>query len=122
MWREWGRSIDLRDSTTPLQQTTDSALLVLAQALPLPMLVALASGLVRGEPTVADTLIAINAALVLVRVLLLGALAGSYERPGLAFWLSPLADPLAVFRVLSSTLRRPRIWRGRTYSGGAARR
>ena len=47
---------------------------------------------------------------------LLAALAGSYERPGPAFWLSPFADPLAVFRVLLSTVRRPRAWRGRQYA------
>jgi hypothetical protein len=54
-----------------------------------------------------DALVAINGAFVLIRVLLLGALAGSYERPGPTFWLSPLADPLASLRVLVSTLRRP---------------
>jgi len=61
-----------------------------------------------------DALFAINAAFVLIRVLMLGALAGSYERPGVAFWLSPLADIAAVFRVLLSTARRPRAWRGRS--------
>ena len=116
MWREWGRSIDLRDSTSPVRQAVDGVLLVLAQALPVPMLIALAIGVVRGEPNVIDALIGINAAFVLIRVLLLGALAGSYERPGIPFWLSPLADPLAVFRVLLSTVRRPRAWRGRTYA------
>jgi dolichol-phosphate mannosyltransferase len=116
MWREWGRSIDLRDSTTRGRQLVDAVVLLLAQALPLPILVATASGAITAPPTVTDALIAINAALVLVRVLLLGALVGSYERPGVAFWLSPLADPLAVFRVLLSTVRRPRSWRGRTYA------
>ena len=115
MWREWGRSIDLRDSTTPARQAVDAVLLVLAQALPLPLLLALASGLVRGEPNVTDALIAVNAAFVLIRVLILGALVGSYERPGVTFWLSPLADVAAVFRVLVSTFRRPRGWRGRSY-------
>ena len=115
MWREWGRSIDLRDSTTPTRQAVDAILLVLAQALPLPLLVALATGVVRGAPNVTDALIAVNAALVLIRVLMLGALAGSYERRGVTFWLSPLADLAAVFRVLVSTVRRPRAWRGRSY-------
>ena len=115
MWREWGRSIDLRDSTRPIWLVVDSVLLVLAQALPLPLLIAIASGLVRGAPNVVDALVAINAAFVLIRVLILGALAGSYERPGVAFWLSPLADIAAVFRVLLSTIRRPHAWRGRSY-------
>ena len=116
MWREWGRSIDLRDSTKPVWLAVDSVFLVLAQALPLPLLVAIACGVVRGAPNVVDALFAINAALVLIRVLMLGVLAGSYERPGVAFWLSPLADIAAVFRVLLSTVRRPRAWRGRSYA------
>ena len=115
MWREWGRSVDLRDSTTPIRLAVDGVFLVLAQALPLPLLVAIASGVVRAAPNVVDALVAINAAFVLIRVLILGALAGSYERPGVAFWLSPLADIAAVFRVLLSTARRPRAWRGRRY-------
>jgi len=116
MWREWGRSIDLRDSTKPVWLAVDSVFLVLAQALPLPLLVAIACGVVRGAPNVVDALFAINAALVLIRVLMLGVLAGSYERPGVAFWLSPLVDIAAVFRVLLSTVRRPRAWRGRSYA------
>jgi dolichol-phosphate mannosyltransferase len=116
MWREWGRSIDLRDSTSRVRQAVDLVLLVFAQALPIPILAAVAAGLRNGSPTAMDVLIGINAAFVLMRVGLLAALAGSYDRPGLAFWLSPFADPVAVFRVLLSTVRRPRAWRGRQYA------
>ena len=49
------------------------------------------------------------------------AIAASYQRPtklslasGL-FWLSPLADPLAVVRILLSSLKTPTQWRGRIY-------
>jgi dolichol-phosphate mannosyltransferase len=89
---------------------------VFAQALPIPILAAVAAGLIDGSPIVMDMLIGINAAFVLMRVGLLAAVAGSYERPGLAFWLSPFADPLAVFRVLLSSVRRRRAWRGRQYA------
>jgi dolichol-phosphate mannosyltransferase len=115
MWREWGRSIDLGDATSRTRLVLDVLLLVLAQALPLPVIAAVVSGAIAGPPNEIDTLIGVNAALVLIRVLMLGALAGSYERPGLTFWLSPLADPLAVCRVLLSIVRRPRRWRGREY-------
>jgi dolichol-phosphate mannosyltransferase len=97
MWREWGRSIDLRDSTRPYGWRSTACCWFSRQALPLPLLIAIASGVVRGAPNVVDALVAINAAFVLIRVLILGALAGSYERPGVAFWLSPLADIAAVF-------------------------
>ena len=40
---------------------------------------------------------------------------GADER-GFAFWLSPLADPLAALRICISSLRRPKAWRGRNYS------
>jgi dolichol-phosphate mannosyltransferase len=116
MWREWGRSIDLGDSTTPLRKFYDGALLLLAQALPIPLLVAIAAGAAAGASRlVVDALVGVNLALLLTRVLLLGALVKSYERPGPTFWLSPLADVPAVLRVLWSTVVRPRSWRGRTY-------
>ena len=116
MWGEWGRSIGLRDSTTRLRQIADACLLVLTLGLPLPLLAAIAARIVTASPDLIDAMVAINGALLLIRVLLLGALAGSYERPGPTFWLSPLADPLAVLRVLLSTVRRPRTWRGREYA------
>ena len=117
MWREWGRSIDLGDSTTRGRQLVDAALLVLVQALPLPLLVAMAAGLATaGSRVLMDVLLSVNAALMLIRVLLLGALVKSYQRPGVSFWLSPLADVAAVARVLWSTVVRPRTWRGRTYA------
>ena len=50
------------------------------------------------------------------RIMLQYALTGSYERRGIPFWLSPLADPLAAMRILLSSVRRPRSWRGRAYS------
>jgi dolichol-phosphate mannosyltransferase len=117
MWREWGRSIDLGDSTTRVRQALDGGLLVLTQALPLPLLVALATGAASTPSRVAmDLAVGVNAALMLVRVLLLAALVKSYQHPRLTFWLSPLADVPAVIRVLWSTLVRPRRWRGRTYA------
>jgi dolichol-phosphate mannosyltransferase len=116
MWREWGRSIDLRDSTTRARQLGDAVLLVLTLGLPLPLLLALGARVLVGSPNVIDALVAINAVLLLIRVLLLGALVHSYDKPGLTFWLSPIADPVAVARVIGSTVRRPRRWRGREYA------
>jgi dolichol-phosphate mannosyltransferase len=109
-WREWGRSLDLADSTTKAAQWWDVALLLVAQGTPLlGILLALWSG-ATGSP-----LLVTSGALLAIRVLLMGALRHSYESPGVAFWLSPLADPLAALRILMSTMRRPRAWRGRAY-------
>ena len=68
------------------------------------------------ELSAATPLLASSMALLAVRVLLQRALAPSYAERGLAFWLSPLADPLAALRICISTLRRPKSWRGRKYS------
>lgn len=113
MWREWGRSIDLRDATTPARQWGDVLFLTLVQALPLPLLV----GLLMARPAgaIAQVALGANAALVAVRALLLLPLRHSYDRARWTFWLSQLADPLAVARVLISTVARRRRWRGREY-------
>jgi len=86
-WREWGRSLDLKDATTRARQWADVVFLLVAQGTPL----------------------------LAVRLMLQRALAGSYAERGASFWLSPAADPLAALRILLSTLRRPTRWRGREY-------
>ncbi len=112
-WREWGRSLDLKDASSLSQIWGDLGFLLAVQALPLLVL----PGLLFAEPSL-PVLIAIglNASLLLVRWALLVALLPSYERVGWAFWLSPLADPLAVLRLALSTLSTPKRWRGRDYS------
>jgi dolichol-phosphate mannosyltransferase len=117
MWREWGRSLDLSGATHARQRWADVLLLVGVQALPLPTLIVLA---IAGTPSsVAIMLLAaVNATLLGIRLLLLPLLAPSYERTGLAFWMSWLADPVAVARIVISSVRPARSWRGRTYDAG----
>ena len=116
-WREWGRSLDLKDATTLPRQWADLLFLLLVQGLPLPALALLGglwlSGAPIGEP--ARFVALVSAVLVGVRTLLQFALAPSYAQTGLAFWLSPTADPAAAWRILLSTVQTPREWRGRTY-------
>ncbi|MEU4409733.1 glycosyltransferase family 2 protein [Streptosporangium sp. NPDC023963] len=102
VWREWGRSLSLRDATAPGWQVADLAVVWLAAALPVLRLVA-------GRPTRLDL------GLLAVRLLLAGALRGSYTRPGPGVLLSPLLDPLAALRLTQATLRPVRNWRGRVY-------
>jgi hypothetical protein len=52
----------------------------------------------------------------LVRLLAGVALALSYAVRGPAYWLSPLADPLAAIGPTVSSIRRPNSWPGRTYA------
>ncbi len=118
VWREWGRSIDLSDSTSTLRQWSDVLFLALVQGLPLPALIVLGAlqlaGVTLGEG--ARLLALFSGILIAVRVLLQRALAPSYARTGAPFWLSPLADPLAALRIVTGTLRRPTEWRGRKYA------
>ena len=65
--------------------------------------------------------IGLNFFLVAIRFALLFAVKSSYDqrRVSLAswlFWLSPLADILAVTRIFLSAFQVPKQWRGRVYS------
>jgi dolichol-phosphate mannosyltransferase len=116
-WREWGRSLDLKDSSSAIRQWGDVVFLLLVQGLPVPALLVIGAMLLSGRPLGdgARLIAMLSGALLAVRVLLQHALAPSYASRGVTFWLSPLADPMAALRILLSTLRRPREWRGRQY-------
>lgn len=103
-WRGWGRSLSLPGVDGRRRQLLDLAVVVLAQALPLPRLLTR-----RGD--------VIDAALLLVRLGTLGGTAKAYETRGMSYWLSPLADPLAACAIARGILRGGRqTWRGRSYA------
>ncbi len=115
-WREWGRSLDLKDASPPQQVWFDGAFLLAVQGLPILVL-----GICLGVQqwmrlsTLGLALLGLNAGLVLFRWGLLLGIAHSYSVRPWPFWLSPLADPLAVARIWVSSMTRPRSWRGRQY-------
>jgi dolichol-phosphate mannosyltransferase len=114
-WREWGRSLDLKDASTPFQTFADCLLLTAVQGLPIPLLIAF----VIWQPTPSlfiNILFWLNAFLVFIRCLLVFGIRTSYTEVGFWFWLSPLADPFAVIRIWISACTKPKSWRGRTYS------
>jgi dolichol-phosphate mannosyltransferase len=119
-WREWGRSLDLKDAASAVQTWSDVAFLLVVQGMPL--LVAIA-GLVAwwvgwGTPTILAAT-ALNGFLLALRWGLLWAIAPAYDlqeaTSAWLFWLSPFADPLAWLRILLSASQQPRQWRGRSY-------
>jgi dolichol-phosphate mannosyltransferase len=127
-WREWGRSLDLKDATTPAQLWSDVALLILVQGLPIPLTIAFGAWGWQDASLTVQFEIGLNLLLVAIRFALLFAIYPSYYRVGeaslkenrfslaaLLFWLSPFADPLAAFRILLSALQTPKQWRGRVY-------
>ncbi|HLO85962.1 MAG TPA: glycosyltransferase, partial [Nostocaceae cyanobacterium] len=117
-WKEWGRSLDLKDASSVAQTWGDLWLLLSVQGLPLLIVL---SYLFLPQPWQLPQLLllGLNIFLVVIRFALLLAIAPSYDRKnakgGWLFWLSPLADPLAVLRIFLSALRTPKEWRGRKY-------
>ncbi len=103
VWNGWGRSLALPGVEPRRRQLLDLAVVALAQALPLPRLLSR-----RGD--VIDLVLA---------ALRLGTLVGTrraYTRNDAAYWLSPLADPLAALAIARGIARGGRqTWRGRTY-------
>lgn len=117
-WQEWGRSLDLKDASSPSQVLGDLWLLLSVQGLPLIVVICLLFSLpLSFSPAL--FLLGLNLFLLLIRFALLFAIASSYDRSqsksNWALWLSPLADPLAFLRILLSSIRTPKQWRGRTY-------
>ncbi len=119
-WREWGRSLDLKDAASPAQIWGDWLLLLLVQGLPLPLTVCYLGIVSAGNPSLTLWLsLCLNLLLLLIRVGLNFAIAPSYDfsqaQAKWLFWLSPLADPLAVLRIFLSSRQTPKQWRGRSY-------
>jgi len=103
-WRGWGRSLALPGVEPRRRQLVDLAVVVLAQVLPIPRLV-----LGRGD--------VIDVVLTLTRIGTLVGTRRAYERTDVAYWLSPLADPVAAVAIARGIARRGRqTWRGRSYA------
>ena len=119
-WREWGRSLDLKDASSSEQVWGDLWFLTSVQALPWLGLPFLLMGLTADVPTLPVQLsLGLNASLIAARIALQWAILPSYDlsqaKGRWLFWPSPLADPLAVLRIWISSLQTPTSWRGRQY-------
>lgn len=102
-WNGWGRSLALPGVESLTRQAGDLAVVLAAQALPLPRLL-----LRRGD--------AVDVVLAACRIGTLCGTRRAFSRVDLAYWLSPLADLAAVAALARGILRRgSQVWRGRTY-------
>ncbi|MEN9243327.1 MAG: hypothetical protein Q6K81_00380, partial [Gloeomargarita sp. DG02_5_bins_242] len=111
----WGRSLDLKDATSRAQLWGDLWFLISVQGLP--VLLLCLSCFLPPNP-VNRALLGVNLSLVFIRWGMLWAIRPVYagwDSNSWPFWLSPLSDPLAVTRIILSSLTRPKRWRGRTY-------
>lgn len=117
-WREWGRSLDLKDASSRGQTYSDLWFLMAVQGLPLLLLILFV--LCGANTPILWGALGLNLGLVAIRVALLWAIAPSYDlnqaRGRWIFWLSFLADPLAVLRIGLSSFQQPQQWRGRVYT------
>jgi dolichol-phosphate mannosyltransferase len=111
-WREWPRSLPLRDRFTPLSSLVGLIEVTLVQALP-PLLLPLLGG-----PQAGGWIGAVNAALVIMRLGVLIGAARAYRRRPWTYWLSPLCDLPAAIQLWRGALRRRHVWRGRTVVRG----
>lgn len=105
-WRGWGRSIGLASVDPAGRRLVHAAVTFVAQAALVPALVVLGP----------------SPGLIALVALRLGTLVGTrraYLRGGLAYWASPLADPIAWVAMASGSarrmFRRGETWRGRVY-------
>lgn len=118
-WKEWGRSIDLKDAGSKAQLWSECGFLALIQGLPF-SIVLIGFFLCSQLDFLSFYLLYIlNCILLLIRFALLGAIAPSYQFTKspreLFFLLSPTADIFAVIRIFLSAMQKPRQWRGRIY-------
>lgn len=106
-WGNWARSLPLRDEYWGWTGPVGLAEVALVQALPLPLAALLVLGRWRGAP------LALNAALVAVRLGVLAGMSRAYVRRPWTYWLSPLLDLPVAVQLIASALRRRHTWRGR---------
>jgi dolichol-phosphate mannosyltransferase len=114
-WRNWARSLPMRDryaGTAPLWGWLEVALV---QALPPVMLLLAAIGL--APRWVAD----LNVGLLAARVGVLAGMRRAYRHPPWTYWLSPLCDLPVAIQLGILTLRRCYTWRGRALVRGGMR-
>jgi dolichol-phosphate mannosyltransferase len=112
-WRGWTRSLPLRDRFSGLAGFVGLLEVVLVQALPLPLVLVL-----RATRQPAPLLLAINSALLAVRLGVLVGMMRAYQRRPWSYWLSPLADLPVALQLWRSALRREHVWRGRVVVRG----
>jgi dolichol-phosphate mannosyltransferase len=107
-WRNWTRSLPMRDRFSGGAGWLGLVEVTLAQSLPLGIV------LLGRHASPPRTVMLVNYGLLMVRLgVLLGA-ARAYPRRPWTYWLSPLFDLPVAVQLWRSALRRRHVWRGRS--------
>ncbi len=117
-WRNWSRSLPMRDRYWGAAGPLGLAEVALVQALPLVLVLLLRR--VRHD-RVGRTAFAANAALAVVRLGTLTGMGRAYRHRPWTYWFSPLIDLPVAAQLLASALRREHVWRGRPIVRGGTR-
>jgi dolichol-phosphate mannosyltransferase len=108
-WRNWPRSLPMRDQYFGWREAANLAGLLIFQALPLPLFVL---GIVIGAPL---GFLLLSGSLLALRIGVLFGLARAYPKKPWTYWLSPFFDLPVALRIIQFALCRRHSWRGRTY-------
>jgi dolichol-phosphate mannosyltransferase len=112
-WRNWTRSLPLRDRYSGSPGWLGLVEVALAQALPLPLLAILWRWAPRSRFA-----LTVNGVLILTRLGVLSGTARAYAWRPWTYWLSPLADLPVAAQLWRNALRREHVWRGRVLVRG----
>jgi dolichol-phosphate mannosyltransferase len=118
-WRNWPRSLPLRDGTASTTVLLGLLEVLLVQALP-GLLLALAAlpAISRAAPA---GLLRLNAGLAALRLGILVGMARAYTARPWSYWLSPLMDLPVALALIGSACQREHRWRGRRIIRGGRR-
>jgi dolichol-phosphate mannosyltransferase len=106
-WRNWSRSLPLRDRYAGRASWLGLIEIALVQGAPLPVL------LIAWWVQASRLVLAINGLLLGVRLGVLVGTARAYSRRPWTYWLSPLADLPVTVQLWRNALKRQHFWRGR---------
>jgi dolichol-phosphate mannosyltransferase len=107
-WRNWTRSLPMRDQFSGTHTLLGWLEVALVQALPLPLVLLLV--MVRARR---GWLFTLNGILAMMRLGVLSGTARAYRQRPWSYWLSPLCDIPVALQLGRSALQRRHIWRGR---------
>lgn len=112
-WRNWTRSLPMRDHSSGARWWLKMAEMTLTLGLPPVVLLARAGRLWPG-PHDWQTLVRLNLGLVVMRYGVAAGMRRAYRETPPTYWLSPLIDPAACVKIWIAAVRRTHEWRGRS--------